>query len=177
MNKTKARIISIGGSLVAGVVCVCFGGGIPFKDQWPLYEALRSTSSIIFAVIGAWLTILYPDAIKKVFSRNLLLDRDGGEDIELMVSNVRYSTVILGTIMVIGIVAQIAHQITWLLPFSAYLRAASFGLLGALTWLQFWSLLMTLAQAEMANEKLGDGKQKRKFVDDFHSESQTDDKY
>ena len=34
------------------VVALWYGRKIPFVEQWPLYEALRTTAAIIFAVVG-----------------------------------------------------------------------------------------------------------------------------
>ncbi|WP_316154691.1 hypothetical protein [Cupriavidus sp. BIC8F] len=53
-------------------IAVCVGGyvygrNIPFAQQWPLFEALRNTASIIFAVVGAWLAIIYPERLKLTF--------------------------------------------------------------------------------------------------------------
>lgn len=172
MNYRKAHIVSIVGSLAIGGVCAYFGSSIPFRDQWPLYEALRSTSSIIFAVIGAWLTILYPDAIKKVFIRHSKFTGEGVESIELLVSNIRYSTGILATIMLVGILGQIARHLTILQPYTEPLRAALFALLGILTFLQFWTLLMTLAQAEWAHEKLHTEADRKTKVNSFNSNVQ-----
>lgn len=158
-----------------GIFCAFFGSDIEFKDQWPLFEALRSTSSIIFAVIGAWLTILYPEAIKKVFSRHVDFDKSGVADIELMVSNIRYSTAILAIILAVGIGAQILKHVKWALDYIELFRSLSFGLLGALTFLQFWSLLMTLAQAEMAKEKVSTEASRKDGVKKFNSNVQSMD--
>lgn len=172
MNNLRTRITLFGGGLAAGGVCAFFGGDISFRDQWPLYESLRSTSSIIFAVIGAWLTILYPDAIRKVFSRNSSFDESGVNDIELMVSSIRYSTGILALIVVVGIVAQILKTFPWAVSNAYFFRVFSFGLLGFLTYLQFCTLLMTLAQAELAREKVSIEASRKKLVSKFNSQVQ-----
>lgn len=173
MNKFKSRIISVGGSVVIGGICAVFGPDIAFKDQWPLYDALRSTSSIIFAVIGAWLTILYPDAIKQVFSRGAKFSDSGVNDIELMVSNIRYSTAVLAIILVVGIAAQIFKTLEWAVHHAAWLRAISFAMLGGLTYLQFCTLIMTLAQAELAREKVFGEAARKEKVSRFNSQTQT----
>lgn len=45
------------------------GANIRFEEQWVLYEALRTTASIIFAVVGVWLAIVYPERLKSPFSQ------------------------------------------------------------------------------------------------------------
>ena len=46
-----------------------YGSAVRFSEQWVLYEALRSTASIIFAVAGVWLAIIYPDRLKSPYSK------------------------------------------------------------------------------------------------------------
>lgn len=169
MKRYKAHFVSFIGSVSVGSVCAYFGANIPFHDQWPLYEALRSTSSIIFAVIGAWLTILYPEALKKIFTRNAQFSGARVDSIELLVSNIRYSTAILATIMIVGIVGQVLRHLSVSTEYVGYLRALCFSLLGVLTFLQFWTLLMTLAQAEMAREDLNVSADKQAKVSRFNS--------
>ena len=41
-----------------------FGEPIKFEDQWGFYEALRTTTSIVFGVMGALLAIVYPEVVK-----------------------------------------------------------------------------------------------------------------
>jgi hypothetical protein len=163
-------------ALIGGVICTYFGKEVPFERQWPLYEALRTTASIIFAVIGAWLTILYPNALQRVFSRN---SSTGGEDefaMALMVSNIRLSTAILGLVMVAGLVAQILKQISAIAPYFVWLRAAAFGLLGVLTVLQFWTLLMTLAQSQAAQETITVEAKRKAMLARRNSSVQKDDR-
>lgn len=45
------------------------GENVSFAQQWPLFEALRNTASIIFAAVGAWLAIIYPERLKMSFGR------------------------------------------------------------------------------------------------------------
>ncbi|WP_408913341.1 hypothetical protein ACJUA3_03255 [Citrobacter freundii] len=60
--------------VVIGIACVVvvvlagiLGRNVAFALQWPLFEALRTTASIIFAVVGAWFAIIYPERLKKSF--------------------------------------------------------------------------------------------------------------
>ncbi len=173
MNRCKSFGISAVGASLAFSACFYFGGKITYASQWPLYDALRSTASIIFAVIGAWLTILYPDEIKRIFKR-----KDAGmwaksESIELLVTNIQYSTFILASIITVGIVGQILHHVQWALQNIELLRRLSFGFLGFLTFIQFWTLLMTLAQAEIANNDLEEKSQLHKKQGEYLSATQT----
>lgn len=53
------------------VISLLFGGNIPFKEQLPIYDGLRNTSAIIFAVMGAWISLIYPNKLSSAFSKNL----------------------------------------------------------------------------------------------------------
>ena len=166
-RSTKVTLI---GLLVSFYACYRFGGNIEFRDQWVLYDALRNTSAIIFAVIGAWITIIYPEALRQIFNRNVQYSGDGADSIRLLVSNIRYSTFILASILVIGIVAQIVRHLEFFYPYAIFLRAISFGGLGALTFLQVWTLLLTIAQAEIANAVISKVDAEKNERDTFTSE-------
>ncbi|WP_208425846.1 MULTISPECIES: hypothetical protein [Salinibacter] len=59
------------GALTVGllILAVSFwlGSGIPFSEQWPLYEDLRGIASVIVVIAGAWTVLISPEAIKAVF--------------------------------------------------------------------------------------------------------------
>lgn len=154
MKESRGQTILIAGTSMAFVVCAYFGQSIPFEDQWPLFEALRTTAAIVFAVIGAWLSVIYPRALQTVFSKDGKLSGEDKLNLRLMVRAITLSTVILAAVMVAGITAKILHQIPGLVCYTPQLRAFSFGVIGALTVVQFWTLIMTLAQAHLAKEEV-----------------------
>jgi len=45
------------------------GSFIPFADQKEILENLSTSSSIIFAILGIWLAILYPDNFTNIVKR------------------------------------------------------------------------------------------------------------
>lgn len=175
MNRCRSVGLSLIGGAAVFSVCFYFGSKITFAHQWPLYDALRSTASIIFAVIGAWLTILYPDEIKKIFKRKVGERPAKSESIDLLVANIQYSTFILAAIMSVGIVGQILKYVPWALLHVETLRRLSFGFLGFLTFMQFWTLLMTLAQAEIANKELAETTELHQKKTAYLSETQAYD--
>ena len=54
-------------TLVVAILAFICGNNVAFEKQWVLYEALRSTASIIFAVAGVWLASVYPYRLKHPF--------------------------------------------------------------------------------------------------------------
>lgn len=132
-------------ALVAILAGGWFGRNVPFSEQWPMFEALRTTAAIIFGVIGAWLAIIYPERLKLSFKqKNSSTPSETG--VGQLFSPVVNSTLILGAILVLGVVAPIAKK--YPLPLDVeWCRGISYGLLVALTLLQLWTVLLTLVPA------------------------------
>jgi hypothetical protein len=110
-----------------------------------MFEGLRTTAAIIFGVIGAWLAIIYPERLKLSFKPR----KDGAPSetgIGQLFSPVVNSTLILGAILLIGLIAPIAKK--YPLPLSVeWCRGISYGVLVALTLFQLWTVLLTLVPA------------------------------
>lgn len=140
--RTPIKIIFI---LAVGAFSFCYGRNVPFKDQWPLYEALRNTSAIIFGVMGAWLAIIYPDGIFKLFSpKEKSLKKEQLDIAKKLNPPIIYSTFIIAYVLAAGFIAPLLKHIPELLSYKAVLRGASYAILGMLTVLQLWALLWTL---------------------------------
>ena len=56
--------------IAAGLSVASFHKGkkVDFETQLLLYDALRNTSGIVFAVMGAWIAIIYPEVVKDIES-------------------------------------------------------------------------------------------------------------
>lgn len=63
------------GSL-AGYLGYHFGAAITLSDQWPYFEALRTTTSIVFGVMGALLAVIYPEVLKPALRDSNALSGD-----------------------------------------------------------------------------------------------------
>lgn len=132
-------------ALVAVLLGGWFGRKVPFAEQWPMYEGLRTTAAIIFGVIGAWLAIIYPERLKLSY-------KGGGQKnpsdtgVGQLFSPVVNSTLILGAILLIGVIVPILKK--YELPFNTeWCRGISYGVLVALTLFQLWTVLLTLVPA------------------------------
>lgn len=151
MKIERSDVVNFFGAIISFGICYWPGQKINFHDQWLLYDALRNTSAIIFAVIGAWITIIYPEVLRQIFKKDVEYTGDGADSVRLLVSNIRISTFILAGILVLGITSQVVRHLDYFQSYALILRSISFGILGALTFLQIWSLLLTIGQAEIAN--------------------------
>lgn len=125
-----------------------FGQNIPFSQQWPLFEALRTTAAIVFAVVGAWLAIIYPERLKFSFGRNTGRSR-GNANAGVLLYPAVYSTVILVCILFIGILAPILKQIPFFIAEREFCRGLSFLALTMLTLWQIAVVIMTAIPADM----------------------------
>ncbi|HHU93728.1 MAG TPA: hypothetical protein GXX62_01380 [Alcaligenaceae bacterium] len=138
-------------SLICIIVAGYFGRKVPFAEQWPLYEALRTTAAIIFAVVGAWIAIKFPDrATLKINEEDGVALREG---IGRYFSPVAYSTITLCIILIIGVFAPIIKRFDYVQLNVELFRSASYAILTALTLFQLWTVLISLGPAaELKNE-------------------------
>ncbi|AVZ83731.1 hypothetical protein DBV23_16990 [Edwardsiella ictaluri] len=126
-----------------------FGRNVPFSSQWPLYEALRTTASIIFAVVGAWFAIIYPERLKKSFRGGGVDGEPNGGGITRLFTPIVYSTVILASVLIIGVTAPLIKQITFFLVHKEFFRGASYLILVFLTLLQLFTIVCSLIGPDM----------------------------
>jgi hypothetical protein len=126
------------------------GRHIPFAEQWPLYEALRTTAAIIFAVVGAWLAIIYPERLKLSFK---ITDESSkskvANGVGKLLSPAINSTAILSVVLLVGISVPILKRIDYLMPYRDVCRGFSYALVAALTFWQLWTIILTLIPADV----------------------------
>lgn len=147
---TLCEKIVLGVSLTFAIITAYFvGDKITFSEQWALYETLRTTASIIFAVVGAWFGIVYPEKLRAPFRERTSAQANSDTRFGSLFSPIVNSTVILCFILFIGILAPVLKKIPFLLEYKGYLRAVSFGLLCCLTFWQIWTVFITLIPADM----------------------------
>lgn len=148
MTPCEKIVLSV--SLTFSVTAAYFvGDKITFSEQWGLYETLRTTASIIFAVVGAWFAVVYPEKLRAPFRGQATSQRGSDTRFGSLFSPIVNSTVILCLILFIGILAPVLKQVPILLEYKGYLRAVSFGLLCCLTFWQIWTVFITLIPADM----------------------------
>ena len=129
------------------VLAFVLGSRVPFSEQWPLYEALRTTAAIIFAVVGAWLAIVYPDRLRLSLG-NGDSNSPAGQQFSSLFTPISHSTIILCIVLIIGVLVPIVRQIPALTSHSGLLRAISFSVLTGLTLWQVWTVVLTLIPAD-----------------------------
>jgi hypothetical protein len=155
-------------STSAAVVCLCivYGRGVPIKEQLVVYEGLRSTAAIVFAVMGAWIAILYPGKLATAFGSKSQRDQRA----ELLQINrlfrpMIYSTVILLIVTAIPFSAVLAKQVINLAAYKEFFRAFSFTIVGILVLMQLWSIILTLIPGDNVKGDLTAFKARKDFLE------------
>lgn len=160
MNKSNFVI----GSFVA-IACFFCGKNISVSDQLPIYESLRNTSAIIFGVMGAWIAILYPSALLKIYGKTDIEEAEkGSKSIKQLISPMVLSTIIVSFVLVISLIAPVLRNIPLLITYKEIVRSFSFSLLGILTFSQLWALFATLIPSEIIRIAIDFTIKKRKKV-------------
>jgi hypothetical protein len=145
---------------VSSLISICsglfyFGQNISFEKQWPLYDALRNTASIVFGVMGAWIALIYPEALSELIGGSLKSKTaDKAREVNKLISPLIYSTVVLIAVLLIGILAPIIQQIPVLVSHYRLIRGVSYTFLGMLTILQLWAVLLTLLPAHVVKQNI-----------------------
>lgn len=140
--------ISMSVVLLTAGVCYWFGRAIPFSDQWSLYEALRTTSAIVFGVMGAWIAIVFPSALENIFDKHYENKRQELKKIYRLLLPLTVSTLVLAALLALGVLAPMLKQIVVLRQHVDMVRGVSYALLGVLTLIQLWTLLLSLVPGE-----------------------------
>lgn len=120
-----------------------YGSAVQFSEQWVLYEALRSTASIIFAVAGVWLAIIYPDRLKSPYSKSST-DPIYRKGFKQLFSPVIHSIAVLVAVLLVGLLAPLVKQIPSAMCYIHQLRSASMAFLALLTTFQIYTVLSVL---------------------------------
>ncbi|MCK2179024.1 hypothetical protein MUN35_04795 [Hafnia paralvei] len=142
----------IGGILLFIIVLIFsayYGRNVPFSNQWPLYEALRTTASIIFAVVGAWFAIIYPERLKRSFRGGKTASDPSGRGITRLFTPIVHSTAILASVLIIGIAAPLLKQVGFLIEHKCFFRGLSYVVLVFLTVWQLLTVLYSLIGPDM----------------------------
>ncbi len=141
----------IGGIIITLVIIFSayLGKNVPFALQWPLYEALRTTASIIFAVVGAWFAIIYPERLKKSFRGGITSSDSNGSGITRLFTPIVHSTAILSAILIIGVAAPLIKQFDIVNENRGLCRGLSYAVLVILTLWQLFTVLYSLVGPDM----------------------------
>jgi len=156
--------------LLVAVFCYYYGQNVAMKEQMPIFDGLRNTSSIIFGVMGAWLAILHPSSLKKIFSKEKgSISKEDKKTINLLLLPIIISTFILLIVLVAPLCVAASRSSHKLIQYVTILRGLSFSLLGCLTILQLWALILTLVPGDILKRSVQKEEVRQKIKDDMFS--------
>lgn len=147
-----------------------FGAPIPLKDQWPLFEALRTTTSIVFGVMGALLALVYPDAVKNALRNGPnTQESDGG--LKRLITPCGHSALLL------ILLVFVAPIISWLGTFDpkefaenvTLFQQVTFSIFCVLSYWQIYILLMVLIPFDDLYMNVNQGIQRQRMRRNMHS--------
>ncbi len=162
-----ARMLRIFVLVIVATSMVCafiYGRGIPFADQKPILDTLVSVSAIVFGVMGAWIALVYPKGLTGLFTKSLP-DADQYKRVKRLFSPMKYATIIIAYALVLQVIVPILKQVPKAAGHYGFGRGLSLALLVGLIGLQLWTLFVTLAPIDEAEEHLEIGTAAQKGID------------
>lgn len=141
--------------LGCGMLFFLYGRYVTYKDQWPLYEAVRTTSAIAFGVMGAWIGILCPNILTRLFGHsNKPINTEEEKNIAHLRKPLLLSSFILITILFSGVLAPILKSLVTSHMYITWLRGISYVLVGELTLLQIYAIVLTFVPSDIIDRFL-----------------------
>lgn len=122
-----------------------YGKSTSYSSQLTIIESLRQVSILIFGVIGAWITVLFP-FINDTNTRHKEAERIK----KLLFTPFSWALYIIIYTLLIPLIASVASQNLFCLEHKEILRAISFGILSAATCFQIYTLILALRPFDVA---------------------------
>ncbi|MBE2211206.1 MAG: hypothetical protein IAE66_06325 [Xanthomonadaceae bacterium] len=143
----KVALVALATMALAGAAWL--GSSVPFAQQWPIYEGLRTTAAIIFAVVGAWLAIAYPERLRVSLRREKQAELGENPNVVGLLTPIAHSTIILAIVLLVGVVAPAVKSLDFIQEHLAFFRGASYVLVCGLTLWQVCIVILTLVPADV----------------------------
>lgn len=121
-----------------------YGKEVPLSDQKDIFDSLKDTSAIIFAILGAWIAVIYPKDLKAIFKA----DNQSEVENTLIFKKLIWSLIVITTSLILMILTLPVIGIIKNIHYFQYHRQILLGSLSvymfALTLAQVYALLSTL---------------------------------
>ncbi len=168
-----ALIFSIA-TIVTG--SIIFGKSVSIQQQITILSSLREIAAIIFGVMGAWVAIIYPKALKNIYDLKSNPDEILQGTYRLF-KPIRWSTVIVAISLIYIWIYPILIQLRFLVDHTHIIRPLSFALIGFLVLAQIYTLVLSLIPLEDSAADINAIARSRKSQTARHSQQQkaTDD--
>lgn len=125
-------------------IILFFGKDVPYEDQSSIFDSLKDTAAIIFAILGAWIAIIYPKDLKAIFNLNDSSENEKTEIFEKLISSLIIVTFTLIVMIFSMPIMALIKNIEFFQQYKIYLRSGLLLYIYVLTWAQIYALLSTL---------------------------------
>lgn len=130
-----------------------YGRNISMEQQLSLYDSLKNISAIIFGIIGAWIAVVYPEALQNLldFSSH---DRSVSQTFSKLLIVMSVSSLVLISSLMLEFVIPIARQVAFFVSYQNIFRGISYSFLAISTLVQAWCIGATLLPGINAEKKV-----------------------
>lgn len=125
------------------IICF-FGKDVPYQDLSDIFDSLKDTAAIIFAILGAWIAVIYPKDLKAIFHVNNSKDIEATAVFEKLISSLIIVTFTLIIMIASMPIMALIKNIPFFQVYKEYLRQALLLYIYLLTLAQVYALLATL---------------------------------
>jgi hypothetical protein len=173
-RRRTLKRLAIGVCAFSAVPGYWLGQEVAFAQQWPLYEGLRTTASIVFAVVGAWMAIAYPERLK-LSLRGESSSVGPAHKMDNLLTPISHSTIILAIVLLAGLIAPVAKTFVVVVEHRELFRGLSFALVSMLTVWQVCIVLLTLDPADKVKQAEDMAKSNQQRLNDVFGNTQSPD--
>jgi len=131
--------------LIIIVIAAVYGGGVKGGDQLEIYKTLLTVSSIVFAIMGAWLSLLKIEIVQGV--RQASSDSEGESYVDKarsLVGPMSSSAIIIALCLLFVFLYYSLNQAPFVVENVVHLRRLSFVILSWITCWQMVSLIRVM---------------------------------
>jgi len=163
MNEKRAKLVEIVAGILSGTFGLYYGSVVPFKDQIVIYDILRSTSAIIFGIVGAWYAVLTP-----MYLSNFVGYGEGKKLARQLLKNlmhpIKYSVYILCITVAFYIAIPFVNLFHLGVEVKLVLKSISFGLVCSLSVLMLFTLMRALIPNDFVKTSIELEEEKDKYI-------------
>ncbi len=154
-----------------GILVLCcllagffFGEDISISEQLKLLQSLKDFASIVFGIMGAWVAIVYPDSLKKVFSRSENID-NLNDRLTRLFFPLRVSLIIVVACLVYPWVYAVVKNYPALVAYRDLIRMINFSIGTFMLSMTLISLLFTFINIDDTHKNVVDTDKHLKSVE------------
>lgn len=145
MKIIKYSVIFILLILIPISLILIYGKNVSYSDQKDILDSLKDTASIIFAILGAWIAVIYPKNLQeKIFK----LETDSDKEQEIVFEKLIYGLMLITSVLILMILSLVfinmIKNISYFVQYRDILRSLLLLYLYVISLVQCYALLVTL---------------------------------